>query len=356
MGQFITTPDLSAQERSDLIDLQLEEENTKLKRECRVLLLGLAGSGKSTIVKHMKLHQGGYTPAELLEHRPTIYRNLIHSAQALLQYMRDTDLNLEYLPNRALVDGILNYRWESDNCEDDLDSDVATAIYRVWTDPVIPRIMDEHSGKFHLMDSAPYFFAQALRIGTPGYQPNDTDILHAHQKSHGIVETCIVDKSYVTVRPMSAVATMSTVDSTSAAEPTSTVEPMANVEPLCIRIIDVSGQKNNVRKWIHCFEGVTSVLFCTALSDYDQVLEKTVQNRMSESLTLFEAIINSRWFIRTSIILFLNKIDIFKSKLAKVPLERHFPGYTGGADINKAAKYILWEFLQMNRARLHVYP
>lgn len=40
----------------------------------------------------------------------------------------------------------------------------------------------------------------------------------------------------------------------------------------------------------------------------------------------------------------------------QVPLERHFPEYTGGNDINKAAKYILWRFMQANRARLSVYP
>ena len=77
---------------------------------------------------------------------------------------------------------------------------------------------------------------------------------------------------------------------------------------------------------------------------------------MAESLILFESVINSRWFLRTSIILFLNKIDVFKSKLPKVPLERYFPEYTGGPDINKAAKYILWRFMQANRARLSVYP
>ena len=51
------------------------------------------------------------------------------------------------------------------------------------------------------------------------------------------------------------------------------------------------------------------------------------QNRMAESLVLFESVINSRWFLRTSIILFLNKIDVFKAKLPKVftPLVYHFP-------------------------------
>jgi len=31
-----------------------------------------------------------------------------------------------------------------------------------------------------------------------------------------------------------------------------------------------------------------------------------------------------------------------------VPLEKYFPEYTGGPDINKAAKYILWRFTQTN--------
>jgi hypothetical protein len=42
---------------------------------------------------------------------------------------------------------------------------------------------------------------------------------------------------------------------------------------------------------------------------------------MRESLYLFESVINSRWFLRTSVILFLNKIDVFKRKLPKVRFE-----------------------------------
>ena len=77
---------------------------------------------------------------------------------------------------------------------------------------------------------------------------------------------------------------------------------------------------------------------------------------MAESLLLFDSVINSRWFLRTSIILFLNKIDVFKSKLPKVPLERYFQEYTGGADINESAKYILWISMQASRSRLSMYP
>ncbi|KAF6741076.1 putative G protein alpha subunit GNA-3 [Ephemerocybe angulata] len=199
--------------------------------------------------------------------------------------------------------------------------EIAEAIHQLWKDPIIPKIMDEHSSDFYLMDSAGYFFGEVLRIGSPGYLPNETDDLRARQKSVGITETRFT------------------------------------MGQLSIHMFDVGGQRSERKKWIHCFESVTSIIFCTALSEYDQVLlEEKTQNRMAESLVLFESVINSRWFLRTSIILFLNKIDVFKNKLPRVPLERYFPEYTGGPGINKAAKYILWKFMQANRARLSVYP
>ncbi|KAL1599032.1 Guanine nucleotide-binding protein alpha-2 subunit [Nothophoma quercina] len=79
-------------------------------------------------------------------------------------------------------------------------------------------------------------------------------------------------------------------------------------------------------------------------------------NRMMESLVLFDSVVNSRWFMRTSIILFLNKVDLFKAKLARSPLGNYFPDYSGGNDVNRAAKYLLWRFNQVNRAHLNLYP
>jgi len=41
---------------------------------------------------------------------------------------------------------------------------------------------------------------------------------------------------------------------------------------LLCRMVDVGGQRSERRKWIHCFENVTSIMFLVALSEYDQVL------------------------------------------------------------------------------------
>lgn len=50
---------------------------------------------------------------------------------------------------------------------------------------------------------------------------------------------------------------------------------------------------------------------------------------MHESLKLFDSICNNKWFTNTSIILFLNKKDIFEEKIKKSPLTICFPEYTG---------------------------
>lgn len=322
MGGCVSTGDRSGKERSDAIDRQIEEDSKRFKRECKILLLGSGESGKSTIVKQMKIiHQDGFSDTELAEFRPVVYKNVLDSAQHIIIYMKKIGIECQEYSNRALADKVMEYKIETHNNQAYFAPEIAEAIHQLVKDPEIPKLIDEHSSEFYLMDSAQYFFGEVLRIGAPGYLPNVTDVLRARQKSVGITETRFT------------------------------------MGQLSIHMFDVGGQRSERKKWIHCFESVTSIIFCTALSEYDQVLlEEKSQNRMAESLVLFESVINSRWFLRTSIILFLNKIDVFKHKLPKVPLERYFPEYTGGSDINKAAKYILWKFMQANRARLSVYP
>ena len=37
-------------------------------------------------------------------------------------------------------------------------------------------------------------------------------------------------------------------------------------------MVDVGGQRSERRKWIHCFEDVTAVIFFVAMSEYNQYL------------------------------------------------------------------------------------
>jgi len=108
---------------------------------------------------------------------------------------------------------------------------------------------------------------------------------------------------------------------------------------------------------MHCFQDVTAVIFCVALSEYDlKLYEDDQTNRMHESLKLFKEICNSRWFTDTAMILFLNKRDLFEEKIKRVDLNLCFEEYIGGCNYDNALAFIKDKFLQQNEnPKKHIY-
>ncbi|KAG6915927.1 hypothetical protein DXG01_009257 [Tephrocybe rancida] len=95
----------------------------------RLSLVGAVGSGKSTIVKQMKIHHCGHSPQELLEHRRVIYENLLEAAQAGLTCIYRLDHDYATAEYRALADTVLAYRVEGLH---EFDQEVAKAIHKLW--------------------------------------------------------------------------------------------------------------------------------------------------------------------------------------------------------------------------------
>lgn len=115
--------------------------------------LGSGESGKSTIVKQMKIiHQNGYKTDELMAYRPTIYKNLLDSAHHIILAMRQLGKDCVDPTNRARTEKILDYQVSS-SATFLFSEEMAKAIFELWKDPIIPSIMD-HSSEFYLMDSA----------------------------------------------------------------------------------------------------------------------------------------------------------------------------------------------------------
>ena len=101
---------------------------------------------------------------------------------------------------------------------------------------------------------------------------------------------------------------------------------------LDIRMMDVGGQRSERKKWLHCFDDSTAVIFVASLTEYDMVLaEDPSMNRMKESIRVFGQIVNNRFLKGSAIILFLNKSDLMATKLKKElsPLTICFPYYKG---------------------------
>ncbi|CAD5218088.1 unnamed protein product [Bursaphelenchus okinawaensis] len=310
----INSTDQHAKARSRAIDEQLRADHEKAQREVKLLLLGAGESGKSTIVKQMKIiHETGYSDEERKAYRPVVYSNTIQSLMAILRAM--TPLKIQFGQVQRSDDCRQFFLYAQSMDEGELPPEMATIMKRLWADEGVQYCL-ARSREFQLNDSAAYYLNSLDRISQSGYIPTQDDVLRTRVKTTGIVETHFTYKD------------------------------------LHFKMFDVGGQRSERKKWIHCFEGVTATIFCVALSEYDMVLaEDDEMNRMIESMKLFDSICNNKWFTETSIILFLNKKDLFEEKIKKSPLTLCYPEYQGSNTYEEAAAYIQQQFESLNKRK-----
>ena len=64
-------------------------------------------------------------------------------------------------------------------------------------------------------------------------------------------------------------------------------------------------------------------------------------------LTLFDSIVNSRWFVGTKILLLFTKVDLFEAKLPTSPMTTYFPDYRGSS-FDEAKDYVRERFVSLN--------
>lgn len=204
--------------------------------------------------------------------------------------------------------------------EEVVDEKLGTMLKALWQDPGIRRTYD-HRSDFQLTDSAEFFFNRLDAIMQRSYIPSKEDVLRSRVRTTGIVESEFI------------------------------------VEKHIFRMFDVGGQRNERKKWIHCFEKVTAVMFVAAISEYDQKLyEDESTNRVVEALNLFDDIANAEWFRDSCMILFLNKSDIFRDKIQVVPLSNYFNDYHGSpGDADAAQLWLQNQFLNKNRQPKQVF-
>jgi len=311
-----------AQGKSSGIAKELRKQQKEEARIKKLLLLGAGGSGKSTFFKQLRiLHGSGIQQTELENvYKDIVFSNVIVGMTKLLDAARELgdtnsdkkeDANYEVMKANEQHSKFIS-GFEEDTFAENRDA-VAQAITALWKDPAIQAVWAKRA-KFQIQDSAEYFFTNISRITEKGYVPNDEDVLLARIRTTGIVEQEFTVKGNK------------------------------------FQVFDVGGQRNERKKWIHCFEKVTGVIFLAALSAYDQTLyEDDSTNRMKEALDLFKQICNSRWFKETAMILFLNKKDLFSQKIKTTPLTVCFKEFSGNAnDEIETREYIKEQFKKLN--------
>ncbi|XP_057845954.1 guanine nucleotide-binding protein alpha-1 subunit isoform X2 [Cryptomeria japonica] len=290
---------------------------------------GAGESGKSTIFKQIKvLFQTGFGEAERRNYTSVIHANVYQSIKILYdgskEFAESEEDSSKYVispANKDIGEMLSDIGGRSDYPL--LTEKLAQDIEALWNDNAIQETY-LRANELQVPDCTEYFMENIHRLVQSDYVPTQEDVLYSRVRTTGVAE--------IQFSPVG--------------------DSRKNGE--CYRLFDVGGQRNERKKWIHLFEGVTAVIFCAAISEYDQILfEDETRNRMIETKELFDWVLKQPWFEKTSFLLFLNKFDIFEKKVQKVPLnvcdwfKDYKPLTTGKQGIEHAYEFVKKKFEEL---------
>lgn len=260
------------------------------------------------------INSNGFQEDERIQIRAVIYSNVIIAFRVLLEIMQEEKIEFANEKTKEYAEIIEAKQADVDAEDAFTDESVKEALSGMWNDAGVQQAVAK-GHEYALNDNLSFYYTSIDRMFEPGWIPNDQDMLHARLRTTGITETFF------------------------------------EMGHLIFRMMDVGGQRSERKKWIHCFEGVQCLLFMAALSGYDQCLvEDQTANQMNEALMLFDSLVNGEWFRNKPIILFLNKIDLFRAKLPVSSVKARFPDYQGSdGDEEAAKKYFADRFRGVNR-------
>lgn len=343
------------------IDQEIERAKAEEEGKIKMLLLGAGESGKSTIFKQMRLLYGTERSDDDLRMYGVVARsNIVVAVRKLCSHLRnlglEEELDRESRENEELEAGdhsSMTCRQAYDELMAYLVDNTATAsaqdpmadvgsdggakdwvgqspraglaanndakqflahhesIRILWQSNTMKQVWAKRSA-VNIIDSHKNYLNDIPRIASPDYRPSTQDVLIARVRT-----TQVVMEKY-------------------------------RIDNIDFEMYDVGGQRSERRKWIDCFDQVTAVIFVAALSEYDQTLAEAKRtNRMVEALELFRSVCNNRAFSNTSIMLFLNKRDIFQEKIlySDIAAQRPFCDYAGPTkDSDHGILYFIQKF------------
>lgn len=295
-----------------------------------VLLLGAAETGKSTIMRQMKIiDSGGMSPASLRSYTRHVLENVLTCVTRLIEAVQEAAVpwgSPEAAHAALTLAAVTPADWGS--IEEDmkpalLPQDHAYLMRVLWEDPAAQECW-LRANEFNLPDSTAYYLSATDRLAQQPYLPTQEDVLQLRIPTRSATVFDFHDRNWT------------------------------------FRITDVGGQRGERRRWLRLFDEVNAIIFLAALSEYDQTWSKEEEdgmNRLELSLQLFRETLNYPGFSKTSIILFLNKTDVLQKKIARSDLAKYFPDYTGPrGDARGATDYIRNRFVTFAKNRDNFFP
>ncbi|XP_026323228.1 guanine nucleotide-binding protein G(f) subunit alpha-like [Hyposmocoma kahamanoa] len=318
------------EDNSKQIDREIKQWFKVYDQAIKLLLLGTGESGKTTIIKQMKiLHIQGFSASERQEKIQYIRHNIHESIYDIVRHMSTLSIGLQNIKNVQAQQIILRC---GPNGPPEYNEAYFDHVRNLWRDSGV-RECFKRSNEYQLIDSAEYFLDRIDLIEKPDYMPSDADILRCRQKTTGIQKI-----EFKVKLPKSM---------------------QGGVQDFWM--FDVGGQRGERKKWIQVFEGINAIWFLVACSDFDQTLrEDNSQNRLKEALVLFEDVWQSRYLqinkLSSTFLIFMNQIKFILKQIQQgQSIGRYFPAYEGyrasGDEYNRTRLFIRSMFMEITNKK-----
>lgn len=384
------------------LDKMMQVRRSNNKNQIKMLLLGAGESGKSTVLKQMRLlHKNGFSHQEKSQYKNIIWADCVASMQNMIIQSRNLDIELDCdNPNSELYkfkqkvlqykplndidtnaaggtdflkehlgkyseagvrtrkqksNGLADAGWMEQNYSDQFsnneDSKESEVLLKEYLDDTLSTTIDEAETKNYSAQEVAHAIT-TIWMYDPGIKKTfaKSNLFQFEPSAPYFFEKAsdYVDPDYVCTDDDILKGRIKT---------TGITETNLNINGIKFKIFDAGGQRSERKKWIHCFQDVTCATFVLAVSEYDQMLfEDEKVNRMHEAIILFDSLVNSKWFANTPFILFLNKVDLLKDKVRKSPVRKYFPDYPGKSnDVEDTLQYFERLFLSLNRSNRPIY-
>ncbi|KAG7444476.1 G-protein alpha subunit [Guyanagaster necrorhizus] len=385
--------DVQAQTISNGIDEELKKESQRRRdasrKEVKVMLLGQAESGKSTLQKQFQL----YYASTSIEHerpswKPIVHFNTVKAVRLILEEL-DYDLSRPIIdspddmplpdPQRAQeeINQLRSQLLPLVAMEDALASELSGGISvgggragvfvragwqalvttgRNWplndmrtpsktqvaanmAAKILHNLRNEINTLWHhpaverllalrhlkLDEAGSFFLDNLMRITEPDYMPIMDDILNVRVQTLGVIEHSFPINIGGTVYDW--------------------------------KLYDVGGaliMRWKRHAWVPYFEDATAIIFLAPISAFDQYLEEDPRtNRIDDSLKLFTAVCSNKLLRNTHLVLLLNKTDLLRKKLETgSQVQKYIVSYGNRPNrYEDVSEYFRAHFVQVHRRK-----
>jgi len=308
------------------IDQLLRYDKQQNAQYIRIVVCGTGDSGKTTLIRQLRIIHMNFTDTERRDHIPNIIHNIIYYCYATMIHMCENgvfDDEIDFMRMYSSDDS------DDKNCVAGINTLFKTAMScihykfprplldmttQMVKSPILRSYIRANANVLLVPDGLESLLNNFNTIIQPEYTPSDNDILRCKYVTTGIQPPA---------------------------------KFFANGTPFLI--YDVGGQRLERKTWSPLYDGVSCVIYVVALTDYNQMLAEDKQkNRLIESIEVFQYVRKDPRLAGKPIILFLNKCDLFISSIKTTPLTVCFPDCPANVagDCHLATNYIkdkLWD-------------